>query len=156
MEIKFYSVFLFRLLLVFIVPGMLFSGCSTPDAPAQIQQEDVMLFLDSGLRPETIYFPEYLLLPNIELNAHGYISGTPLIGAGLTTDLALKVVWRQYKDLLFSKGWKIEKMEVTNQSFWFMVTQGDEVLEIRGVQGTGPTQLFILYRPLMEERRVQP
>ncbi len=106
-----------------------------------------MLFLEPGLRPETLLFPEYLLLEDFELEAHGRIPQTPWVGAGLKTQMGLKTVLRQYRNILALRGWKIDTTEQANQSFRLMASKKAETLEIRAVQGTGPTQVFILYKP---------
>lgn len=123
------------------------SGCATPDAPAVVKEEDVMLFLEPGLRPETLLFPEYLFLEGLELDQHGRIPETAWIGAGLKTREDLKTIMRQYNRVLASKGWQVTKAEIAEQSFRLLATSKGDRLEIRAVQGSGPTQVFILYKP---------
>lgn len=106
-----------------------------------------MLFLEEGLRPEALQFPEYLFLEDLELDAHGRIPESPLIGAGLKTKLDLKTVLRRYNDVLATHGWKLTKAEMAKQSFRLLAAKKAETLEIRAVQGSGPAQVFILYKP---------
>lgn len=106
-----------------------------------------MLFFEPGLRPETLLFPEYLFLEDFELEAHGRIPQTSLVGAGLKTQMGLKTVFRRYSNILALRGWQIDTTEKASQSFRLMASKKAETLEIRAVQGTGPTQVFILYKP---------
>lgn len=122
-------------------------GCVTPEEPILVKDEDVMLYLEPGLRPESLHFPEYLFLEGLELNQHGRIPETPWVGAGLKTEVALKTVMRQYNIVLASKGWQVTKAEMAKQSFRLLATNKADRLEIRAVQGSGPTQVFILYKP---------
>ena len=139
---RFLSVYSFPVAAIFVL-----CGCVSTEPPAVVQQEDVMLFLEPGLRPETLLFPEYLLLEDFELEAHGRIPQTPLVGAGLKTPMGLKTVLQRYSNILALRGWRIDKTEQENQSFRLMASKKAETLEIRAVQGTGPTQVFILYKP---------
>jgi len=139
-----------RFLSVCVFPTLAFlmlCGCVSTETPAVVQQEDVLLILEPGLRPENLLFPEYLLLEDFELEAHGRIPQTPLVGAGLKTPMGLKTVFRRYSDILALRGWRIDKTEQASQSFRLMASKKAETLEIRAVQGTGPTQVFILYKP---------
>ena len=61
--------------------------------------------------------------------------------------LDLNTVHQRFAELLVSKGWKINKTEELEQSFRLMASMKGEAVEIRAVQGTGATQVFILYRP---------
>lgn len=125
---------------------ILLSGCVSTDSPVVVQDEDVMLFLEPGLRPEPLLFPEYLLLEDFELQAHGRIPESPLIGVGLRTKLELGEVRRRFSDLLAEKEWTVVKTELARQSFRLLAESKDETLEIRGVQGSGPSLIFILYK----------
>lgn len=124
-------------------------GCSSPDTPAVVADEEVMLFLKSGFRPEVLLFPEYLLLEDLELEAHGRIRESTWIGAGLKTTLPLQRVHEDYRAVLVTKGWYLAPAEVAPQSVRLMAFKAGETLEIRAVQGTGLTQIFILYRPTL-------
>jgi hypothetical protein len=133
---------------VFPIAALLFLwGCASPETPAVVSDKDVMLFLKPGLRPETLLFPEYLLMEDFELDAHGWIPETPLVGGGLKRELGLKTVLRQYNQVLATHGWRVAKAEIAKQSFRLMAAKKTETLEIRAVQGTGSPQIFILYKP---------
>lgn len=133
-----YSIFVF----------LLIAGCATPEEPAEpvVDTAETLTFLEAGLRPEVLFFPDYLLLEDFQLFQHGRIPKTNLVGAGMKTDLDLVTVRHQFSNILNSKGWKTDKMELGNQSFRLMASLKGETLEIRAVQGTGPTQVFILFR----------
>lgn len=129
---------------------LLLWGCASAEKPAEVRVEDVMLFLEPGLRPEPLLFPEYLFLEGFELDQHGRIPQTALVGAGLKTKMPLKMVLRRYKAVLALKGWRVGTVEEEEeQSFRLMAVKKGETLEIRVVQGTGLTQVFILYWPLL-------
>ena len=133
---------------MFSIASFLFLwGCASPETPAVVLDEEVMLFLKPGLRPESLLFPEYLLIEDLELDTHGRIPESPLVGAGLKTKLGFKTVLDRYHAILESKGWQIAPAEVTNQAFRLLASRLGETLEIRAVQGTDLTQVFILYRP---------
>lgn len=139
------AVFIFQILLVLFL-----GGCATTEQPAVVQDADAMIYLEPGLRPENLLFPEYLFMEDFELDQHGRIPGTTLIGVDLKTNLGLKTALRRFNNLLASKGWKITKAEMAKQSFRLKAVMADETLEIRAVQGAGPTQVFILYQPSSE------
>jgi len=126
-------------------------GCTTPEPSAVVVEEDeAMLHLDAQLRPENLFFPEYLILAGFELDQHGRIPGSNVVGAGLETKLDLKIVLQQFNDLVASKGWTITGEEVMKRSFRLLAAMKGDALEIRAVQGSGPTQVFILYCPKAE------
>jgi hypothetical protein len=112
-----------------------------------------MLYLDPFLRPDTYLFPDYLFMEDFEIDQHGRIPETTLIGIDLKTDLAVKTVLRQFNKVLANNGWKISKAEIAEQSFRLLADMKDETLEVRAVQGSGPTQVFVLYQPSLEEGR---
>ena len=122
-------------------------GCAGPEGPPVVRHEDVMLFMDSSLHPENLLFPEYLLLEGYELDAHGRIPNSSLIGVGLKANLALRTVLQQYNKLLSVQKWEVTKMEMAGKSFRILAEKKGENVEIRAVQGTGVTQVFILYTP---------
>ena len=134
--------------ILFAVACLLIAGCMAPKEPAEpvVDAAETLTFLEAGLRPEVLLFPDYLLMEDFQLFQHGRITQTNLIGAGMKTDFDLATVRRQFSDVLASKGWKTDKMEMGKQSFRQMASLQGETLEIRAVQGTGPTQVFILYR----------
>ena len=133
---------------MFSIASFLFLwGCASPETPAVVLDEEVMLFLKPGLRPESLLFPEYLLIEDLELDTHGRIPQSSLVGAELKTKLRIKAVLDRYNAILDIKGWMVAPAEVTNQSFRLLASRLGETLEIRAVQGTDSTQVFILYRP---------
>ncbi|RKX38264.1 MAG: hypothetical protein DRP64_15980 [Verrucomicrobia bacterium] len=112
-----------------------------------VEDADAMLYLDSQLRPENLLFPEYLFMADFELDQHGWIPGSSVVGVDLKTKLDLKTTLQRFTDLLALKGWSITKEEVMERSFRLLAAMKGEALEIRGVRGSGPTQVFILYQP---------
>lgn len=126
--------------------ALLLAGCATTEQSPAVEEADVMLFLEPELRPEPLLFPEYLFMEDFELDQHGGVPSTALAGGGLKTKLDLKTVQQRFDSLLVSKGWEIARIEEQEQSFRLMAILKGETLEIRAVQGTGPTQVFILYR----------
>ncbi len=125
------------------------AGCVAPQQPAEpvVDQAETMTFLEPGLRPEVLLFPEYLLLEDFELTRHGRIPETSLIGAGMQTKVNLKITHRRLSNVLTSKGWKIDRAEAGSQSYRLLASLDGESLEVRSVKGTGATQVFILYEP---------
>ncbi len=141
--------------LLFIAAGLVLAGCSTPEPVEPVVDVDAsMEFLEPGLRPEELLFPEYLLMTEFELSQHGRIPDSRLIGAGLRTRLSLSTVRREYADVLDARGWNTGTMEVGQQSFRLIATFKDQEVEIRAVQGFGPTEIFIMYDPGQEEPEV--
>ena len=127
---------------------LLLCGCTTPEQPAAVVEEDeAMLHLSAQLRPENLLFPEYLFMADFELDQHGQIPGSTVVGADLKTELDLKSTRQRFSSVLASNGWVIAKNEVAEQSFRMMAAMKGDALEIRAVQGSGPTQVFILYQP---------
>ncbi|MDZ8117185.1 hypothetical protein [Pontiella agarivorans] len=134
--------------LFLVVSVLLLAGCAAPEPPAEpvVDPAASMEFLQPGLRPDVLLFPEYMLMEEYELNQHGRIPQTELIGAGLRTKLSLATVRKEYSDVLADKGWSISTMEIDRQAFRLIAQLNDQTVEIRGVQGRGPTEVFILYR----------
>lgn len=124
------------------------AGCALPEEPIEpvVDASETLTFLEAGLRPEELFFPEYLLMEDYQLFQHGWIPQTNLVGAGIRTQQDLVIVRRQFGEVLASNGWKTERMEIGKQSFRLMASLKGETVEIRAVQGTGPTQVFILFR----------
>ena len=131
----------------------LLTGCATqPDySEPLVATDESMLFLEPGLRPEVLLFPEYLLMEDFELNQHGIIPDSSLVGGGLKTAMGLQVVRRRFNDVLAANTWTIDKVEIGKNSFRIMATLNGDALEIRAVQGSGPTQIFLLYQALPVE-----
>jgi hypothetical protein len=139
-----------RILFYFFAGAMLLAmaGCQTVEPTNLIvDDEESMTYLEPGLRPEPLLFPEYLFMEGYELGQHGRIPKTTLIGIDLKTKAGIKVVLRQFNKLLATKGWTVTKAEMAPQSFRLLAAMQGETLEIRAVQGTGATQVFILYQP---------
>ena len=142
---------------------LLMSGCimqPEPDMPV-VDDDAAMEFLMPGLRPEMLLFPDYLLMDEYELNQHGRIPESEMIGAGLRTKLNLTVVRGQFADVLAAQGWQTAKMEIDRQSFRLIAEHKEERVEIRAVQALGPTEIFILYdpgepEPIHPEEKVMP
>lgn len=140
--------FLMRWVSILII-GLGVSGCVAPKEPTEpvVDVDASMEFLEPGLRPEVLLFPEYLMLEEFELHQHGRIPETPLVGGGMKTAVSLSVVRGRFNDVLADNGWRSDKTEIGRQSFRLLASRGVEQLEIRAVQGGGPTQVFILYTP---------
>jgi hypothetical protein len=140
-----------RIALTIFAAGLLV-GCVAPTEPAEpvVDPSETMTFLGAGLRTELLLFPEYLLMGDFELNQHGRIPGTRLVGAGMKSSLGLRVVRTRFSDALDSKGWKTDRMEIGKQSFRLVASLKDEEIEIRAVQGGGATEVFVLYQPHLE------
>ena len=92
-------------------------------------------------------FPDYLLLDDFTLNDQGHIPGTGLIGADMTVAQELGAVRGLISEQLSLHTWTTDKMEIGRQYFRVLASHAGEEIEIRSVQGTGPTQVFLLYRP---------
>ncbi len=137
-----------KFIILMAVSAML-SSCMTAKEPAEpvVLSEESMVFLEPGLRPEVLLFPDYLLMEDFELNQHGIIPESDLVGAGMRTILDLKIAMRRFNDALDAHGWKTEKTELGNKSFRTLASTADEFIEIRAVQGNEITQVFILFRP---------
>jgi hypothetical protein len=56
-------------------------------------------------------------------------------------------VLQQYNKLLSVQKWEVTKMEMAGKSFRLLAEKKGENVEIRAGQGTGVTQVFILYTP---------
>lgn len=137
----------FLFIYLFFITAFL-GGCTSPEEPAVVLEEDIMLFLQPGLRPESVLFPEYLLIEDLEIDVHGKIPKSPLVAGGLKTKQGLKTVLSRYNAVLKRKGWQIAPPEIADHSFRLMADRPGETVEIRAVQGTGWTHIFILYRPI--------
>lgn len=134
---------------------LLLAGCKAPPEPAEpvVDSNAALEFLQPGLRPEVLLFPEYLLMEEYELHQHGRIPESELVGAGMRTRLSLATVRKEYSDVLESKGWSISKMEIERQAFRLIANLKKETVEIRAVQARGPTEVFILFDPGMSEEQ---
>lgn len=130
-----------------IVLGLL-CGCTTPEpSEAVVEDADAMLHLGWDLRPENLLFPEYLFMADFDLDQHGMIPGSTLVGIDLKTNLDLTTTQRRFNELLATKGWNITMDEIGEHSFRLFAAMKGDTLEVRAVQGAGPTQVFILYQP---------
>ena len=123
------------------------AGCQTIEPPDPVvDPAGSMEFLEAGLRPEVLLFPDYLLMEDFELNQHGKIPETTLVGAGMKSELSLAAVRRRFNDVLDERGWTIEKVEIEKQSFRVLASLKGDHVEIRATRGAGPTQVFMLYQ----------
>ena len=133
--------------LIPILSMLALAGCQTTEPPEPVVDlAGSMEFLEAGLRPEVLLFPDYLLMEDFELNQHGRIPETTLVGAGMKTDLSLAAVRRRFNDVLDESGWTIDKVEIEKQSFRVMASLKGDHVEIRAAKGSGPTQVFMLYQ----------
>ena len=133
-----------RLISLLYCTAVLLAGCASRD-PDRV-------FLDPAAidaRPrQPVLFPEYFLMEGFELQDHGRIPRTDLIGAGMSVDLELSSVRSSFNDVLHEHQWDIDTMEIGRQSFRILASRKDESVEIRGVQGSsGPSHVFLLYTP---------
>ena len=126
---------------------LLLCSCSTDTPPVVVEEADAMIHLGANLRPENLFFPEYLFLADFELDQHGRIPESTLVGADLKTKQGLATVLRKFNNVLAAKGWETTRLESNENAFRLLAALNADMLEIRAVQGTGPTQIFILYRP---------
>ena len=125
-----------------------FAGCTS--APVPLVEEAPMM---EPPRP-SVLFPDYLLIDGFELNDHGRIAGTALIGAEMTVLQDLGTVRSLVSEQLTLHEWTTDKMEIGRQHFRILASHAGEEIEIRAVQGTGPTQVFLLYHlPTSQERK---
>ena len=65
----------------------------------------------------------------------------------MMTGLDLASTLQRYNEVLDAHGWAITQQEIASQSFRLMAELNDDWLEIRAVQGTGMTRVFLLYQP---------
>ncbi len=125
-----------------IVPVCLaLAGCVS--APVQMKEDAPVM----EPPPPSVLFPDYLLMDGFELNDHGRIPGAGLIGADMTVAQDLGTVRSLIGNQLTIHKWEIDKMEIGRQYFRVLASHAGEEIEIRAVQGTGPTQVFLLYHP---------
>ncbi len=132
-----------------ILVAAVLSGCVAPHEPAApaVDLNETLLFLGPGLHPEKLLFPEYLFFEGAQIGQHGRIPRSRWIGAGLSAPEDIKQLRKRYSDVLSARGWVIERMEVGRQSFRLEASMNGKKIELRGVQGSGPTELFLLYFP---------
>lgn len=134
---------------LYIALAVVLFGCSSPkQVPEPVIDQDAALeFLEPGLRPEVLLFPEYLMMEGLELHQHGRVPDSELVGAGMRSKMSLSMVRGRFLDVFDSNGWETTKLEIEGRSFRMLAVHGLEHIEIRAVQGTGPTEIFMLYRP---------
>lgn len=126
---------------------LLLCACTTTEQElVVVEEEETMTHLGPNLRPENLFFPEYLFMPDFELNQHGRIPGSSVVGAGLQTQLGLQATLQRFLDVLSTNGWTIASEAVADHSFRLQGSLKGDTLEIRAVQGSGPTQVFVLYQ----------
>ena len=130
------------------------AGCRTATVeekpPVVVDPNQSLSFLQEGLVPEILLFPEYLLMEDFQLNQHGRIPDSELIGVGMHTALSLREVRTGLGDVLVSNGWEIDDVEIGGQSFRMFASRERDTAEFRVVQGSGLTHLFLLYDPYVE------
>jgi len=119
---------------------LMLAGCVS--APVPVQDTPTV---SEPQRP-TALFPDYFFMDGFKLNDQGYISGTGLIGGDMTGAQDLRTVRNLVDEQLRAHGWTTDKMEIGRQYFRVLASHAGEAIEIRAVQGTGPTQVFVLYR----------
>lgn len=129
--------------------ALLLCGCKTAEPPpeAVVEEADAMIHLGAELRPEILYFPDYLLMADFELDQHGRIPESTVVGVELKTKLDLATTLQRITEMLTSHEWRITGEEMEEHAFRLLAAMKGESLEIRAVQGTGPTHVFMLYRP---------
>lgn len=126
-----------------VVACLALAGCAS--GPVEMEHEDDAPAAEPP--PPVVLFPDYLHIDGFKLNNQGHISGTGLIGADMTVTQELGVVRSLVSEQLSLHTWTTDKMEIGRQYFRVLASHAGEEIEIRAVQGTGPTQLFLLYRP---------
>lgn len=112
-----------------------------------VDDSEIMTYLQADLRPEVMHFPDYLLMEGYELNQHGMIPGTRLIGVEMKTEFPLRAVRSAFNDIFRAYGWRTDGVEIGGLSFRLLAHLDDAFLEIRAVQGLNETQVFVLYTP---------
>jgi hypothetical protein len=117
------------------------AGCMSP--PIQME-EDASVVVPP---PPVALFPDCFLMEGFTLNDQGHISGTGLIGADMTVLQDVGAVRSLISEQLSLHEWTTDKMEIGRQYFRVLASHAGEEVEIRAVQGTGPTQVFLLYKP---------
>jgi hypothetical protein len=122
------------------------AGCVSE--PIMVEDAPVM----EAPRPDVL-FPDYLLMDGFKLNDQGHIPGTGLIGGDMTVAQDLATVRRLISEQLSVHQWTTDKMEIGRQYFRILASHAGEEIEIRVVQGTGPTQVFLLYHPAPSEEK---
>lgn len=118
------------------------AGCKTVTVPVE---EDVAVL--EVPRP-TALFPDYFLMDGFKLNDQGHIPGTGLIGGDMTVSQDLGAVRNLINEQLAIHEWTTDKMEIGRKYFRVLASHAGDEIEIRAVQGTGPTQVFVLYHPV--------
>jgi hypothetical protein len=121
------------------------AGCAS--APVEVVSTDAPEPVLEEPQKPAVLFPDYLLMDRFKLNDHGIIPDTGLIGADMTVAENLATVRSLISGQLAAHQWNTDKMEIGRQYFRLLASQAGEEIEIRAVQGTGPTQVFLLYRP---------
>lgn len=131
---------------------LLVAGCAAPPEPAGpvVDPRKAMEVVGHGVQPQVLIFPEYLLMEDFELEQHGRIPETRLVGAGMKSSIGLLEVRRRFGDRLAAEGWATDKVEMGSGFFRLMASKQGEQVEIRAVQGSGDVQVFVLYEPAPE------
>jgi len=132
----------------FCCAAALQSGCVSNDPDKRFMDAAPIAGKEVTGSHTPVLFPDYFLMDGFELHDHGHIPDTPLVGAGMSTDLDLSSVRTRFSDTLHFHQWETESMEIGKQSFRIIAAHAREMVEIRAVKGSyGPVQIFILYSP---------
>jgi len=126
---------------------LVLAGCASAPEPVEVAPT-----VTEPQRP-TALFPDCFFMEGSELNDQGLIPGSGLIGGDMTMEMDLSAVRSWYNDQLSAHAWTTDKMEIGRQYFRVLASHAGEEIEIRAVQGTGPTQVFILYRPSASQEK---
>jgi hypothetical protein len=135
-----------------LVGSLLLFGCVGPKPPAEEGSADVMVPQAESQRPENLLFPDYLLMADFEIDQHGRIPENTLVGAEMMTELDLAITLQRFTKVLDAHGWELTRQEIAAQSFRLIAVLNEDRLEIRAVQGTGGTKVFLLYLPGEDSR----
>jgi hypothetical protein len=131
---------------------LLLFGCTTPNPPAEEVRTDALLQPEESKRPENLLFPDYLFMVDFEIDQHGRIPENTLVGAEMMTELDLAGTLQRFTEVLDAREWEIAHQEMTPQSFRLIALLEGARVEIRAVQGTGTTKVFLLYLPSVDFR----
>lgn len=130
-----------------LVGILLLFGCVAPKPPPEEAGTMPPLAPEENPRPANLLFPDYLLMDDFEIDQHGRIPENTLVGADMMTALNLTETLQRFTAVLDAHGWTTTRQEIASQSFRLLGAQNGATLEIRAVQGTGMTKVFLLYQP---------
>ena len=141
-----------RVAFLVIFGSLLLVGCVGRNPPSRERGEQPLPPQGQSPRPEDLLFPDYLLMADFEIDQYGRIPENTLVGAEMMTELDLADTLRRFTEVLDARGWSIHHQEVAIQSFRLMAGLKDATVEIRAVQGSGLTKVFLLYQPAIDPR----